>query len=117
MGGGYATGGGGGAGSGGAGVSFGPTREQFDALFEEVSKLKLQFATLQEQRRSVGDEWITVYVGIDADDGPVLFSESEALEYLRIEIYQTTKAPYLRRWQRDPSDGEWQIMEEEWEAD
>jgi hypothetical protein len=102
------------AGSPPPGVGHSTDSKEFRTLFEEVSKLKLQFATLQEQRRSVGDEWITVYVGVK-DGNPIVFNESDALAFAREQVYTTTRAPYLQRWERDPSDGEWIRMEETWE--
>jgi hypothetical protein len=58
---------------------------------------------------------IYAYAGVVGGEARV-FSPEEALDFMRKEIYTTTRSPYLRKWQYTIDEGEWFQLEEEWEV-
>lgn len=61
------------------------------------------------------DRYVIVYAYV-RDGEPVLLNADEAIDFVRQEIYNTNRAPYLHCWQYDTYEDAWMKVDEEWEV-
>jgi hypothetical protein len=66
--------------------------------------------TLEEE-----ETYIQTYVAYH-DNRVLIMTPEEALDFMRQQVYETTRSPYLARWTYYVDEGTWNRMEEDWEV-